>query len=63
MDNVKELVECWLVRAENPATGMEAELNSAREKIKQLEHKFKEEVKIGEVKQQEQSIQMENYEK
>ena len=63
MDNVKELVECWLARAENPATGMEAEPNFAKEKINQLEHKLKQEVKMGEVKQQEQVIQTEKYEK
>ena len=63
MGNVKELVECWQARAENPATGMEAELNFAKEKLNQLEHKLKEEVKMGEVKQQEQLIQTEKYEK
>ena len=63
MINIKEVVEGWLAKAENPATGMEVELNSAREKIKLLEHKLKEEVKIGEIKQQEETIQDEKYEK
>ena len=51
MLSVNDLVEGWLAKAENPATGMEEELSSAREQIKLLEHKLKEEVKIAEIKQ------------
>ena len=43
----KELVEGWMAKAEHPATSLvtrlEAELNSAREEIKQLEHKINKE--------------------
>ena len=35
---VKDLVEEWLARAGNPASRLEAELKSAKERIKQLEH-------------------------
>ena len=63
MSSVKELVEVWLARAENPAAGMEAQLNTANEKIKQLEHKLQEEFKIAEIKKQEEDIKTEKYEK
>ena len=61
--SIKELVELWLARAENPASGMSDQLNTAKEKIKQLEHKLKEEVKLAEIKKQEGDIQTEKYEK
>ena len=37
----KDLVEGWLARASNPATGMDVELWTAQEKILKLEHKSK----------------------
>ena len=49
----KELVEGWLENSQNPATRMEVELNSAREQIKQLEHKINEDKKISDLKDQE----------
>ena len=57
----KELVEGWLAKAVNPASGMEAELQSAQEKIRQLEHKLQEERKIFELKHQEDNIQAEKH--
>ena len=59
----KDLVEGWLARASNPATGMDVELWTAQEKILKLEHKIKEERKISELKQQEDTIQAEKLEK
>ena len=59
----KELVEGWLARASNPATGMDVKLRTAQEKILQLEHKIKEERKISELKQQEDTIKAEKLEK
>ena len=59
----KDLVEGWLARASNPATGMDVKLRTAQEKILKLEHKTKEERKISELKQQEDTIQAEKLEK
>ena len=42
-NQIKDLVAVWLVRAQVPATGLEAELKTAQEKIKQLENAVKEE--------------------
>ena len=59
----KDLVEGWLARASNPATGMDVELRTAQERILKLKHKIKEERKISELKQQEDTIQAEKLEK
>ena len=60
---VKDLVEEWLARAENPASRMEAELKAAKERIKQLEHERREEKKILELKQVEENVKTEKFEK
>ena len=39
---VKQMVEDWLAKAQDPFSRMEAELNTAKEKIKQLEHEKEE---------------------
>ena len=59
---VKEMVEWWMARAENPTTGMEAELKAAKARIKQLEHELKEDRKMADIKRQEEVIKMERYE-
>ena len=48
-NDFKQVVEGWLARAVNPASGMEAELMSAKEKIRQLKHKIQEERKVFEL--------------
>ena len=60
---VKDMVEGWLARARNPASRMEAQLQAAEGKIKQIEHEKKEEIKIWEIRHQEQTIKIEQYEK
>ena len=59
----KEVIEGWLARAENPASGLEAEVYAAREKIKQLEHAIIEGKKVAELKEQEENIKVETLEK
>ena len=59
----QELLDVWLARAESPASGMEAELQSAREKIKELEHNIREGKRISEVKEQEKNVRIEMLEK
>ena len=58
----RAIVEEWLARAQNPATGLEANLKKAEEKIKQLEHKMKEDKKITDIIKQEHVIQIETQE-
>ena len=60
---VKDMVEGWLARARNPASRMEAQLQAAEEKIRQIEHEKNEELKIHEIKHQEQKMKIEQYEK
>ena len=59
----QEILEGWLAKAANPAHGMEAELQLAREKLKQLVHTIKEEKKISELREQEQNAKIEMLEK
>ena len=58
---VMEIAEWWLARARAPASRMEAELRSANEKIKQVEHERKEERKGLELKQQELTAEVDQY--
>ena len=53
---IKSIVEVWLARAKNPATGLEAELKKAADNIQQLEHELGEEKKLTEIMKQEQVI-------
>ena len=39
--SVMDMVEGWLARARNPASRMEAQLQAAEGKIKQIEHEKK----------------------
>ena len=50
-------MEMWLARAKNPASGLEAELKKAGEKIKQLEHELQEEKKMWQIIKVEQVVQ------
>ena len=59
----QELLDGWLARAENPASGMDAELQAARQKIKELKHIIREEKKMSEVNDQEKNIKIEMLEK
>ena len=60
---VKDMVAGWLARARNPASRLEAQLQETEQKLKHLEHEKKEEAKIAEIKQQEQNMKIEQYEK
>ena len=60
---IQDLVEEWLEKAENPSSRMEAELISAKEKIKQLEHEIREEKKVVDLKKQEDNLKTEKLEK
>ena len=60
---IQDLVEEWLEKAENPSSRMEAELISAKEKIKQLEHEIREEKKVMDLKKQEDNLKTEKLEK
>ena len=60
---VREMVDFWLARAENPAPGMESELMSAKAKIQQLEHELKEDRKMFDIKHQEDILKAEKHEK
>ena len=60
---IKDLVEEWLARSENPASRLEAKLKAAKERIKQLGHERREEKKILELKQVEEDAKTEKFEK
>ena len=61
--DLKEVMEEWLVQAENPTSRMEAELNTAKEKIKQLEHEINKMKKTPDLQEQEEVIKVDKLEK